>query len=43
MIFGRYIEAGMQAPAATTPVDREKDENGRARVRHPASPQPQQT
>jgi uncharacterized protein YacL len=42
MIFGRYIEAGMQAPAPAS-FEREKDENGRARVRHTPSPQPQQT
>jgi uncharacterized protein YacL len=46
MIFGRFIEAGMPAlmPAAPAPVvEREKDENGRARVRPAATPQPQQT
>jgi uncharacterized protein YacL len=46
MIFGRFIEAGMPAsvPAAAVPaVEREKDENGRARVRTAATPQPQQT
>jgi uncharacterized protein YacL len=45
MIFGRFIEAGMPAPAAVVapPVEREKDENGRARVRTAATPQPQQT
>jgi uncharacterized protein YacL len=39
MIFGRYIEAGAQAQsAALPPVDRDKDEASRARVR---LPQPQ--
>jgi uncharacterized protein YacL len=45
MIFGRFIEAGM--PAATVvaapTIEREKDDNGRARVRTAATPQPQQT
>ena len=46
MIFGRFIEAGMPAPvpaAAVPAVEREKDDNGRARVRTAATPQPQQT
>jgi len=45
MIFGRFIEAGMPAPAvvAAPTVEREKEDNGRARVRTAATPQPQQT
>jgi uncharacterized protein YacL len=45
MIFGRFIEAGMPAPAvvAAPTVEREKEDNGRPRVRAAASPQPQQT
>jgi uncharacterized protein YacL len=43
MIFGRFIEAGASAPSAQSPAERERDENGRARVRTPANPQPQQT
>jgi uncharacterized protein YacL len=44
MIFGRYIEAGMPAQAAApSSVERERDESGRTRARHTASPQPQQT
>jgi len=45
MIFGRFIEAGMPAPAvvAAPTIEREKDDNGRARVRTAATPQPQQT
>jgi uncharacterized protein YacL len=44
MIFGRFIEAGMPAAAAVAAptIEREKDDNGRARVRT-ATPQPQQT
>jgi uncharacterized protein YacL len=45
MIFGRFIEAGMPAAAvvAAPTIEREKDDNGRARVRTAATPQPQQT
>jgi hypothetical protein len=47
MIFGRYIEAGLPLPtvaAVPAVVEREKDENGRPRVRAAAAtPQPQQT
>jgi len=45
MIFGRFIEAGMPAAAvvAAPTIEREKDDNGRARVRSAATPQPQQT
>ncbi len=45
MIFGRHIEAGLAAPAAPAlaPVEHEKEENGRARVRPTTTPQPQQT
>jgi uncharacterized protein YacL len=43
MIFGRYLEAGMAAPIATPQPVTEREENGRARVRPTAAPQPQQT
>src|SRR5947209_12142600 len=45
MIFGRFIEAGMSAPAVASAIAAEREENGRARVRHatPAPVQPQQT
>ena len=47
MIFGRYIEAGAPVaaapPAAPMLTDRDREENGRPRVRSAAAPQPQQT
>jgi uncharacterized protein YacL len=46
MIFGRYIEAVLPLPSVapvSAVIEREKDENGRPRVRPAASPQPQQT
>ena len=40
MIFGRYIETGMATQSAPPAVEREGEENGRARLRRM---QPQQT
>ena len=43
MIFGRFIDAGV--PAAVGPpmaVERDKDDNGRARVRQPVPARSQQ-